>query len=657
MRLRTNIFLWVALATVVPLTALGLGAVAYSELQYRRGIDREVASALSAVAAEIDRRLLFERELFLALARSPAVRDFHPVLAYAAEGDIHPEFFEREDRINDFLEAFQAVVPGMRTFRVLDLEGNTLVRVRFGRRAEPVFDGYEGFPYAEEESDPEPLAERLAKLPPGDVSHLRLPASEREARAGVRVPMLDAVVPIRDGGRTLGYLVVAPTGESIDRILDLVPRPYGGRIVIVEVDGGDGGVPGGRILYSDMAGIRFAAASAPDALGSLTWGATLREAAREASYGTFRVPAGTVHFLEYLPYPDQLTAWLIAYLVPAGAAAAPFTPLRFAVPLFAAVALLLALLIGRLGARQVAGPVTELARGLKRYARGERGLRLRARGADEIRALVEAFNDMAETLERAQAERDRARAQAEAQARLASLGRLAAGIGHEINNPLSNVLSLVRLAERGLERGRDPRADLAAIREEALRASRIVQGVLDFARQAPPRREPFDVAAWVEETVRLVAPQACKRGVRLETGPLEAGTTVHGDRGQLQQALLNLLLNAVQASPDGGVVRVSAGREPDPPGDGARLVVRVRDHGPGLPPEAEGRLFEPFFTTKPVGEGTGLGLAIAHGIVGRHGGRLMVENHPEGGVEARIELPLERDATEGRPEEGWRDGR
>ncbi len=640
MRLRTNIFLWVALASVVPLTALALGAVAYSELQYRRGIAREVAVALSAMAAEIDRRLQFERELFRALARSPALREFHPVLEWAARGDIHPEFFEREDRVNGFLEALQAVVPGMRSLRVLDLEGNALIRVRFGRRTEPIFDGYEGFPFAEEATDPEALAARLARLPPGEVSFLRLPTSVAAARAGVRVAMLDAVVPLVADGRVLGYLAVSPTGEAVDRILDLVPRPYGGELTVAELDPDDPGTA--RILYADATGARFTAAAGPAALGeAFPWGAALARAARESSYGIVRGRDGSsVHFLEYLPYPDQLVSWLIAYRVPAGAVAAPFAPIRLAVPLFAAVALLLALLIGRLGARQVAGPVAELARGLARYARGERGLRLRApRGADEIRSLVGAFNEMAETLEHAQAERDRARARAEAQARLASLGRLAAGIGHEINNPLSNILSLVRLAERGLERGQDPRADLAAIREEALRASRIVQGVLDFARQAPPRRAPFAARPWIEETVRLVAAQARKRGVRIEAEPL-AEATVHGDRGQLQQALLNLLLNAVQASPAGATVTVTAARERDRDGR-TWLAVRVRDRGPGLPPEAEGRLFEPFFTTKPVGEGTGLGLAIAHGIVARHAGSLAVENHPGGGAEARLVLPLE----------------
>ncbi len=639
MRLRTNIFLWVALASVVPLTALALGALAYSELLYRRGIERELASTLGAVAAELDRRLLFERELVLALARSPTLRAFEPVLERAARGDIHPDFFALEDRVNAFLEAFQAVVPGLRTVRVLDLEGNALVRVRLGRRTEPVLDGYEAFPFAEEADDPERLAETLARLPPGEVSFLRLPASAAAEAAGARIVLLDAVVPLAAaGGRVLGYLAVTLTGEALDRILDLVPRPHGATLVVAELDPDDP-ARDGRLLYADHAGARFAVASAPATLGeAFPWGEALRAAVGRSNYGAVRVADGTVHFLEHLPYPDQLLSWVIAYHVPAGAAAAPFTPIRLAVPLFALVALALALLIGRLGARQVAGPVAALARGLRRYAAGERDLRLPARGAEEIRELVRSFNDMAETLARAEAERDRARAASEAQARLASLGRLAAGIGHELNNPLGNILSLVRLAERGLERGEDPRADLAAIRDEALRASRIVQGVLDFARRAPPRRAPFDAREWLEETVRLVAAQARRRGVRVEPAAAPAIEVV-GDRGQLQQALLNLLLNAVQASPEGGRVRVEATVTKD--GAGRRLEVRVLDEGPGLAPEALERAFEPFYTTKPVGEGTGLGLAIAHGIVERHGGRIVLRNREGGGAEARIALPLD----------------
>ncbi len=362
----------------------------------------------------------------------------------------------------------------------------------------------------------------------------------------------------------------------------------------------------------------------------------LAEAVQSHGYGELRIGDEDIHFVEYLPYPASLASWVVAARVDPAEVTAPFARIRYAILSFAAAVVLFALGLAQLGARSLARPIVDLARTLQRYADGDHRARVRVEGAEELRQLEGAFNYMAETLERARHERDRAQNLLLHSAKLASIGEMAAGIGHEINNPLNNILSLTRLMERATPPEQAGlRSDLQSLREEAMRASAIVRGILDFAHQRPPSYSRFDGRQWLQEGVELVRRTAARAGVRLD-GRAPEGCTMEGDRAQLQQVLVNLLLNAVQASPPGGRVEVTLAC-------GAQGVeLRVRDHGTGIPDEAVDRIFDPFFTTKEVGEGSGLGLSISLGLVERHGGRLEIRNHPGGGVEARMVLPPAR---------------
>lgn len=634
MRLKTNIFLWVSLATVLPLTLLVLGATAYSERIYREKVVDEVNASLNGIIAEIDRRLRVEREMVLALTEAPAMRRFFPVLERAAAGEIHTEFSRRSDEFNAFLEAFQNIVPSLSTIRVLDRLGNTLLKVRGGRRSRMLYEGLEHFPYAEEELQDETFRQRLLALIPNEVAFTLLPQTYEEQGAASSLPLLDAVVPLTGGGQVIGYLAASLRGEQIDRILDFAPRLHNGRLFIAELNP-DEPERNGIILYDDMASLRFAdSKSLPARIQDVADG-RLRSAVHYQSFGAVKSPdrRSVIHYMEYLPYPSQLVSWVVATRIDMAQITAPFKRIRWGIWLFAGVALLLSLAMASYGARRLAGPVIELARGLKAYADGDRKVRVAARGADELRQLETSFNYMAETLERAHEERDRAQRMMLQSAKLASLGQMAAGIGHEINNPLNNIMSLAKLMERGLPEGNERlRKDVTSLREEALRATRIVRGILDFARQMPPQYSRFEVRPWIEESFALVERIAREKEVTLGY-QLDAECMIDGDRGQLQQVLVNLLLNAIGASPMGGTVAVEI------QADGAMLILRVRDRGDGIEPAALDRIFDPFFTTKPVGEGTGLGLSISLGIVQHHGGRLVVANDPEGGVTAAVTLP------------------
>ncbi len=237
------------------------------------------------------------------------------------------------------------------------------------------------------------------------------------------------------------------------------------------------------------------------------------------------------------------------------------------------------------------------------------------------------------------------------QEKLASLGRLAAGLAHELNNPLSSVAGFAEALQRraaGGEMARLPEAGeaqeyLTMIREEVSRAATIVRRLLDYARQREPAFGLVDVQTVVTQAVSFVERQAWLANQRIVVTPLPKGSLVHADAQMLQQVFLNLLTNALDAIEGGGEVRISAHRrQEDGRGAGrAWIEVMVSDTGAGIAPEDLPRVFDPFFTTKEVGKGTGLGLAICQSIVEQHRGTIEVQSQGVGkGAVVTVSLPL-----------------
>ncbi|MBX3251373.1 MAG: HAMP domain-containing histidine kinase [Myxococcales bacterium] len=294
-------------------------------------------------------------------------------------------------------------------------------------------------------------------------------------------------------------------------------------------------------------------------------------------------------------------------------------------------------------------PIEAVTRASERVAAGNLSVSLPARGAAEVARLASSFNEMAAQirrdrgalearlaeLERTTRELEAAQEQVVRGARLASVGRLAAGLAHEIGNPLAAILGLVELARDDDVEEVDRAELLRRIQHETERIHGILRDLLDFARQG---REPQDAAAQadlaevVSDAAALVAPEA-KGKLKIERA-LDATPPVVGSADRLVQVVLNLLLNAKDAMGGEGRVRVSARLE------GGEAWLAIEDEGPGVAPEVLDRLFEPFVTTKPVGQGTGLGLAVSHTIVEQLGGRITVENLPERGARFVVHLPL-----------------
>lgn len=221
--------------------------------------------------------------------------------------------------------------------------------------------------------------------------------------------------------------------------------------------------------------------------------------------------------------------------------------------------------------------------------------------------------------------------------KLAAVGLLAAGIAHEINNPLSGVVGYSRLLlERPL--APDIRDKVEKIAASGERCRKIVEGVLLFSRQREGgQRRPVEVAGVLDRVLRIGEYQWRMHNVRVVREGL-AQATVFGDADQIEQVLLNLLSNAVDAMPRGGTIRVTLGLTDAADGN-RRVRLEVADEGVGIPPEVQGRIFDPFFSTKEIGKGTGLGLAISYGIVKDHGGDIQVRSTPGQGTTFTIHLP------------------
>jgi two-component system NtrC family sensor kinase len=236
-----------------------------------------------------------------------------------------------------------------------------------------------------------------------------------------------------------------------------------------------------------------------------------------------------------------------------------------------------------------------------------------------------------------------------------AIGQLVAGVAHELNNPLASIIAFSQLMRRDPRLPEDMRRDADLLVAEADRTRRIVQNLLDFARQRPPERHPTHLRRIVESVLSLQSYGLGAGRIDLSVDIPESTPLVAIDRAQLQQVVLNLTLNAIQAiraTGQPGAIAISA----EVVGGGADAAVRltVADTGPGVAPEHRDRLFIPFFTTKPPGEGTGLGLPVSFGIVAAHGGSLSFEPGPGGrGAVFAITLPVEADEHDrGRPQPG-----
>lgn len=304
------------------------------------------------------------------------------------------------------------------------------------------------------------------------------------------------------------------------------------------------------------------------------------------------------------------------------------------------------LLTGFMLQRQVLRPLAALMAGIRRLGEGHTGPPLPIERADELGRVAEAFNTMAEQLEAAHrklVEESERALELERQLRhaqtLAVAGRLATALAHEVGTPLNIISGRAEVLLQTLPADDRRRDELSIIVGQIDRIAGIIRSLLDTVRPDVPKIQRVDVGAVVDRLLPLLRHAARRQQVTLDADVPPALPPVLADPNQLQQLVINLVVNAIEAVSENGAVRVEASEEAAGGREGVRLV--VRDTGPGIAAELRGVVFDPFFTTKPPGRGTGLGLTICRDIVKEHRGRIQVEDANGGGAAISVWLPSE----------------
>ena len=317
--------------------------------------------------------------------------------------------------------------------------------------------------------------------------------------------------------------------------------------------------------------------------------------------------------------------------------------------------IILSLLLSLLLTRFVNRPIRKLLAATKTAAHGNLDQTVSIRSHDELGELSGSFNNMiselkrsrdaieewTQTLEHRVRERTQELQQVQDQliraGKMAALGELAAGVAHEINNPLTGVLTFSSLMLKKVDENNPWKKDLENIVQQTTRCRNIVRGLLDFARQRKPDKKEWDIHTLIDRTVTLVENQARFQNIKIVKQFKTDIGMLFVDGDQIQQVFMNIIINAADAmAGDGGTLTIKTNMK-----DGM-AEVSFTDSGCGMPKEHLSKLFAPFFTTKETGKGTGLGLAISYGIIQSHNGEIDVESEVGKGSTFRIRLPIEK---------------
>ena len=308
-------------------------------------------------------------------------------------------------------------------------------------------------------------------------------------------------------------------------------------------------------------------------------------------------------------------------------------------------------------------PLHLLAEGMEHVSRGDLDHRIEIKTQDEMGMLADTFNSMTRELKSARQKLENWAKELEAEVarkteeikrgqeqlihteKLASLGRMAAGVAHELNSPLTGIVTFAHLMlKRVPPQNKMDREDLEVIIEQAERCSKIIKGLLGFSRAISAERADIDINNTIRQALEIIQNQAKFHNIQIITNLSPDLPPIEGDVSQLIQVYMNLLINAADAMNDRGQITIATRRISE---EGREFIeIEFTDTGSGIPEEHLNRIFEPFFTTKPAGKGTGLGLAVSHGIIRRHGGHIKVKSTPGKGTSFFIRLPITEKGAE-----------
>ena len=292
--------------------------------------------------------------------------------------------------------------------------------------------------------------------------------------------------------------------------------------------------------------------------------------------------------------------------------------------------------------RTISRPVRRLTEAAVEVAGGAYGTEVDLQSNDEMGLLAASFNEMSRKMAADILRLRELNEQLIRTEKLAAAGTLAAGVAHEVNNPLASISSLIQILQTREGVDTETREMLRLISTQIARITQVLRDMMDFARMRPPARNALEIRRVVEASIRLASFDKGFQRLRLSCDVAPGAPPVLADADQLQQVFLNLLLNARDAMPDGGEINIRTAYDLH----AGEITVEINDTGIGISPEDRAHVFDPFFTTKAAGTGTGLGLAVCYGIVTAHGGRITIGPNNGRGTRVRVTLPVQSALSE-----------
>ncbi len=631
MQLKQRLALVLTLMAMFPLLILLLQVVVRVEGDVEQRISSEIQQSLTKLSQEIKTELDNQKSIAFGLAKVPIVREF----ALLGNNERAGIYDQKATQLAAFFLNYQSTVPSIQALRFTDLKGRTLVKVKEGRL----------IPVLKRRSRGRSIVETIITKPffkwaLKSKNKITISNFERGKVLGevdFCPAMVRYTVPLFDDlDVKLGMLIINMWGRRVDDAVEAALGGTPGNAYIVEMNTLNK-ARDGIYLYHKQADKRFANQQGTDFRFSSDIGLEHWQTIQQTKKFGMIAKQGRMYFYRiYSPYEDRNTKWLLVIDIPRDKVFAPIIKIRSSINFLILTVLIVSLFLARWIASRLARPIQQMSQLMTRYADGERQLRYEGKRSDEIESVGQAFNYLSNKLELAELEREQAEVAVRQSERLAAIGQMAAGIGHEINNPLMNINSLAKLIEQYSVDGDEQLSkDLKTMRSEVKRCARIVQGILNFAKETDTDYDTFDLIELLSETVSLYAHQARDKNIEL-TQTSAANFLIYGDRGQLQQVFVNIISNALHASDPGSKIEVIVHDEHK-----KWVIIEIQDEGAGVLPEHLSQLFNPFFSTKTEGEGTGLGLSVSYGIVQKHHGEVIVRNREPKGVRVIVRLPVD----------------
>jgi len=635
MQLRLKFFIILSLITAVPLLILLFGVVDRMETELSGRTEKELHVTLDKMADELTLILDNQKAIARGLTYVPVVRAFASIVGKPiGQGVTAGDYQRRADDLEQFFLNYQRMVPSIQALRFIDTTGKTVVKVKEGKPVEAKLKDNDFHRlYIADQSNKNFYKYTLNENRDVVMSNFEL--GQVSADADFCPAMVRYSALVKDEVERLeGMVVVNMWGSRLDSTIEASLGGYPGIAYVVEIS--DDKTRDGIYLYNRDSKKRFGDQLQTNyrftnEISQQDW----QKIRHGLKTGSLFLSDGRMLFYRILrPYHSRpSTAWALLIQTDSKTLFAPIDKVRKSIWLLLGLLLIVSLLVSVWASWQLTKPVNSLARVITDYADGNHSARYQDVRHDEIGTAGVAFNYLASSMENAEQERDKAEQSARQSERLASVGQLAAGIGHEINNPLMNIMSLAALIEDAVKDDEQAHSDLILLQKEGQRCARIVQGILSFARESKPHYHEFDMSQLVDDTLKLLWHRIENADITMMT-ELDPDLCIFGDSNQLQQVLVNVILNAVQASPQHGKIQVRSYKDID------YVAVEIIDTGAGISQDNLDKVFDPFFTTKSEGEGTGLGLSVSYGIVKRHGGTIHLENVNGSGLRVVILLPF-----------------